>query len=196
VKTEGAERLEGKGISYCAVCDGTFYKDKTVAVLGGGDTALDDACYLSDIAAKVYIIHRRDKFRGAKSTEELLRKKDNVAFLMNRKVTEISGDEKVTGVTLIPNNNPERNDIDPETERLPVDGIFVAYGSVPQTELLKGLAELDENGYVCAPESGETSCEGIYAAGDVRTKSLRQVSTAVSDGAYAAMTCADYIRNR
>jgi thioredoxin reductase (NADPH) len=111
-------------------------------------------------------------------------------------VTEISGVEKVTGVTVASCHAQERNDHDPETETLQVDSIFVAYGSVPQTGLLKGLAKLDENGYVCATESGETSCEGIYAAGDVRTKSLRQVSTAVSDGAYAAMACADYIRKR
>ena len=171
------------------------YKGKTAAVLGGGDTALDDALYLSDICEKVYLVHRRDSFRGAQSTVELLKQKENVELVLNETVTEIYGEKKPTGIKL------------KSGRTLAVDGVFVAYGSVPQSELIKNLVQLDERGYVVAGEDGITYAAtkngdhdrsvqpGLYVAGDVRTKTLRQVVTAVSDGANAATTAAEYLRD-
>ena len=189
----GEDEYTGKGVSYCAICDGAFYKGKTVAVLGGGDTALDDALYLADICEKVYLVHRRDSFRGAQSTVELLKQKENVELVLNETVTEIYGEKKPTGIKL------------KSGRELALDGVFVAYGSVPQSELLKNLVQLDERGYVVAGEDGITYATakkddtdrkiqpGLYVAGDVRTKTLRQVVTAVSDGANAATTAAEYL---
>ena len=189
----GEDGYTGKGVSYCAICDGAFYKGKTVAVLGGGDTALDDALYLADICEKVYLVHRRDSFRGAQSTVELLKQKENVELVLNETVTEIYGEKKPTGIKL------------KSGRELALDGVFVAYGSVPQSELIKNLVQLDERGYVVAGEDGITYAAikkadadrriqpGLYVAGDVRTKTLRQVVTAVSDGANAATTAAEYL---
>lgn len=189
----GEDEYTGKGVSYCAICDGAFYKGKTVAVLGGGDTALDDALYLADICEKVYLVHRRDSFRGAQSTVELLKQKENVELVLNETVTEIYGEKKPTGIKL------------KSGRELALDGVFVAYGSVPQSELIKNLVQLDERGYVVAGEDGITYAvtkkadadrriqPGLYVAGDVRTKTLRQVVTAVSDGANAATTAAEYL---
>ena len=189
----GEAEYTGKGVSYCAICDGAFYKGKTVAVLGGGDTALDDALYLADICEKVYLVHRRDSFRGAQSTVELLKQKENVELVLNETVTEIYGEKKPTGIKL------------KSGRELALDGVFVAYGSVPQSELIKNLVQLDERGYVVAGEDGITYAAtkrtdadrriqpGLYVAGDVRTKTLRQVVTAVSDGANAATTAAEYL---
>ncbi len=184
----GEEEYTGKGVSYCAICDGAFYKGKTAAVLGGGDTALDDALYLSDICEKVYLVHRRDSFRGAQSTVQLLKQKANVEFVLNETVTEIFGEKKPTGIRL------------KSGRELPVDGVFVAYGSEPQSDLVKELVQLDERGYVVAGEDGATHTadgssvqDGFYVAGDVRTKALRQVVTAVSDGANAATSAAEFI---
>lgn len=189
----GEDEYTGKGVSYCAICDGAFYKGKTVAVLGGGDTALDDALYLADICEKVYLVHRRDSFRGAQSTVELLKQKENVELVLNETVTEIYGEKKPTGIKL------------KSGRELALDGVFVAYGSVPQSELIKNLVQLDERGYVVAGEDGITYATikkadadrriqpGLYVAGDVRTKTLRQVVTAVSDGANAATTAAEYL---
>lgn len=189
----GEDEYTGKGVSYCAICDGAFYKGKTVAVLGGGDTALDDALYLADICEKVYLVHRRDSFRGAQSTVELLKQKENVELVLNENVTEIYGEKKPTGIKL------------KSGRELALDGVFVAYGSVPQSELIKNLVQLDERGYVVAGEDGITYAAakkddtdrkiqpGLYVAGDVRTKTLRQVVTAVSDGANAATTAAEYL---
>lgn len=189
----GEDEYTGKGVSYCAICDGAFYKGKTVAVLGGGDTALDDALYLADICEKVYLVHRRDSFRGAQSTVELLKQKENVELVLNETVTEIYGEKKPTGIKL------------KSGRELALDGVFVAYGSVPQSELIKNLVQLDERGYVVADEDGITYAAtkkayadrkiqpGLYVAGDVRTKTLRQVVTAVSDGANAATTAAEYL---
>ena len=189
----GEDEYTGKGVSYCAICDGAFYKGKTVAVLGGGDTALDDALYLADVCEKVYLVHRRDSFRGAQSTVELLKQKENVELVLNETVTEIYGEKKPTGIKL------------KSGRELALDGVFVAYGSVPQSELIKNLVQLDERGYVVAGEDGITYAAakkddtdrkiqpGLYVAGDVRTKTLRQVVTAVSDGANAATTAAEYL---
>ena len=189
----GEDEYTGKGVSYCAICDGAFYKGKTVAVLGGGDTALDDALYLADICDKVYLVHRRDSFRGAQSTVELLKQKENVELVLNETVTEIYGEKKPTGIKL------------KSGREFALDGVFVAYGSVPQSELIKNLVQLDERGYVVAGEDGITYAAtkkadadrriqpGLYVAGDVRAKTLRQVVTAVSDGANAATTAAEYL---
>lgn len=179
----GEQDFIGKGVSYCAICDGSFYKGKSVAVLGGGDTALDDANYLSDIAEKVYLIHRRSDFRGAQITVEKLRSKDNVEFVLNQTVTNILGEKTVTGVTLSDGTN------------LFVNGVFVAFGAVPNTELLKELVDVDESGYVLASESGATTQKGLFVAGDLRQKKLRQVITAVSDGANAATSANEYLKN-
>ena len=178
----GEQEYSGKGVSYCAICDGSFYRGKKVAVLGGGDTALDDAVYLADLAEQVYVIHRRKEFRGAATTVEKLRKKENVTFVLEHQVKEITGAEKVNGVIL------------EDGTAIVVDGVFVAYGSVPQTDLVKELVTLDAAGYVKAEETGETSLAGLYVAGDARTKKLRQVVTAVSDGANAATAVVEYLK--
>ena len=170
------KKYYGKGISYCAVCDGAFYKDKTATVIGGGDTALDDAMYLSDICSRVNLIHRRDEFRGSKLTLEHLKAKENVNIITNATVQGIEGEGKVERVILS------------NGMKVPTDGIFVAIGMIPQTELLKGFDVLDNNGYVKASEDCITSCDGLYAAGDVRTKKLRQVITAAADGADAVQS--------
>lgn len=178
----GEDRYIGKGVSYCAICDGAFYKGKTVAVLGGGDTAVDEALYLSDLCEKVYLIHRRTEFRGAAQRVEQARKKANIEFVLGENVKEFVGGEKLTAVRLNSGTSIELN------------GVFVAYGSKPQTELLRGIVALDDSGYVVANEDGRTSQEGFFVAGDVRTKTLRQVVTAVSDGANAITSVAEYIK--
>ena len=178
----GEDRYIGKGVSYCAICDGAFYKGKTVAVLGGGDTAVDEALYLSDLCEKVYLIHRRTEFRGAAQRVEQARKKANIEFVLGETVKEFVGGEKLTAVRLNSGTSIELN------------GVFVAYGSKPQTELLRGIVAMDDSGYVVANEDGRTSQEGFFVAGDVRTKTLRQVVTAVSDGANAITSVAEYIK--
>lgn len=178
----GEKEYAGRGVSYCAICDGSFYRGKTVAVLGGGDTAVDDAIYLAGLAEQVYVIHRRKQFRAAAATVEKLKEKENVMFLLEHQVKAVTGTEKVTGVVL------------EDGTSIAVDGVFVAYGSVPQTALLSDLAALDAAGYVKAEETGETSVKGLYVAGDVRTKKLRQVVTAVSDGANAATAVVEYLK--
>ncbi|MFR5401337.1 MAG: FAD-dependent oxidoreductase [Lachnospira sp.] len=172
----------GKGISYCAICDGAFYKGKTAVVVGGGDTALDDALYLSDICTRVYLVHRRDEFRGSARTLQKIREKENITVITNAVITAVSGEKKVEEVTL--NNGT----------KLKTDGVFVAVGMIPHTEHLKDFLELDTQGYVVADETGKTSQDGFFVAGDVRTKHLRQVITAVADGANAAVSASEYIR--
>lgn len=179
----GEEKYLGRGISYCAICDGAFYKNKVVAVIGGGDVALDDAVYLSEIAKKVYLIHRRKEFRGAESTLNLLKEKENVEILIDSEVDSILGDDKVTSILL--KNKRE----------IILDGIFSAIGMIPKTEILKELIDLDEYGYVKADETGKTNLKGFFVAGDVRKKELRQIVTAVSDGANAATSAINYIRD-
>ena len=185
---KGEAEYAGKGVSYCAICDGAFYKNKTVAVLGGGDTALDDARYLADICEKVYLVHRREQFRGAQSTVELLKKRENVEFVLKEQVTEIFGEKKIAGIRL------------QSGKTLEVNGVFVAYGSIPQSGLVKDIVKLDEAGYVVAGEDGVTCTAdgtkkqlGFFVAGDVRTKKLRQVVTAVSDGANALNSAIGYL---
>jgi len=171
----------GKGISYCAVCDGAFYKDKNVVVVGGGDTALDEALYLSEICKKVYLVHRRKSFRGSAKVLEKICCKENVEIITDAQLVSISGEKKVEAATL-------------NTGRvLEVEGIFVAIGMIPETSLLSEIVLLDEKGYIVADETCKTSREGFYGAGDIRTKHLRQVVTAVADGANAAISASEYI---
>lgn len=177
----GEEKFAGKGVSYCALCDGAFYKGKRVAVLGGGDTALDDALYLSDLCERVYLIHRRKEFRGNNSTLLKLQKRDNVTFFLEEEVSVINGQEKVEKICLKSGKDVE------------VEGIFIAFGSSPNSKIIEKLVETDENGYIIADENGITSLPGFFVAGDVRTKEVRQVVTAVSDGANAATSSYKYI---
>lgn len=178
---EGEKEFSGKGVSYCATCDGGFFKGKEVAVVGGGDTALEDAIYLSKICEKVYVIHRRDAFRGAKSLEMRLLECENVEILWNTVVERINGLDKVENI------NVRNVQIDMPGE-LKVDGIFIAIGTTPNSQLLKGIVEMNDGGYVMAGENCATNRDGIFVAGDVRQKPLRQIVTAVSDGANAINT--------
>ena len=173
-----------KGVSYCAVCDGMFYKGKTVAVVGGGDTALGDALYLSKLAEKVYLIHRRAEFRGNQSLQKKIAETPNIELVLEAVPAEILGEGKVSGIAV--EQKGERREI-------AVDGVFTAIGQIPNTRPLEGVCEL-EGGYIKADENGITSAEGLFAAGDVRTKSLRQVVTAVADGACCAISAEEYLR--
>ncbi len=186
LEVPGEAELSGMGVSYCATCDGAFFRGKTVAVVGGGDVALEDAAYLTRFCEKVYLIHRRDEFRGAHVLQEQLRVLPGVEILYSHVVKEIQGQDEVTGVLL--------EDLKSGTQRaLPVDGVFVAVGIQPETKLLEGLAACDQAGYVPAGEDGATDVPGIYVAGDVRKKLLRQVVTAVADGANAVTAAAAWI---
>ena len=171
---KGESEFSGKGVSYCAVCDGAFYKGKTTAVVGGGDTALEDALLLSKMCEKVYLVHRRDEFRANKALQNIVKDIENIELVLNAKPAEIIGDKKVSALKVLQNG---------KEKTLKLDGVFVAVGTVPNSKLLDVIAELDSHGYVIADETGVTSAKGIFAAGDVRTKQLRQVSTAVADGA-------------
>lgn len=184
---KGEQEFSARGISYCAVCDGAFYAGKSVAVIGGGDTALSDALYLSEMCERVYIIHRRDSFRGSEALQERVKNTPNIELVMNAVPIEFFGDKLLSGVKYIQNG---------EEKTLNVSGSFTAIGSVPNTELLKGIAELDDNGYIIAGEDGITSAGGIFAAGDVRTKKLRQVVTAASDGANCVESVRNYLQSR
>ena len=171
----------GKGISYCATCDGNFFKGKEVAVIGGGNSALDDADYLSDIASKVYLIHRGDKFNGEEAILDSLKKKKNVEFILNSKVTELIGDKKLEKIVL-----NDKSDLD-------VDGVFVAVGKIPENENFRKLIDLDDKGYIKASENCHTNVPGVFVAGDARVKKLRQLVTAASDGAMAATEAIKYM---
>ncbi len=177
---EAEERFAGNGVSYCATCDGAFYKDKTVAIIGGGDTALSDALYLSRIANKIYLIHRRDEFRGAKSLQDKIRDCDNIECLMNAKLEDIYGENSVAGIVV-------------NGEKISVDGVFMAIGTQPNNELFVNKVELDKNGYIITDSKMKTSVSGVYAVGDIRNTPLRQVITAVADGAVAAFDALENI---
>ena len=179
-------KLIGRGVNYCAACDGMFYKGKTVVVVGGGNTAAADAMLLSRIAKKVILVHRRDTLRATKIYHEPLRNTENVEFRWNSTVSELLYDKKITGVILKDVNTGEESQID-------CDGIFVSVGRKPATELVQGQLELDPSGYVIADESTKTNLPGVFAVGDVRTKALRQVVTAVADGAVAAHHAEEYL---
>lgn len=176
----------GKGIHYCAHCDGRFYKDKTVVVVGGGNSAAADALYLSRLAKKVYVVHRRNTLRATKIYHEPLLKAENVEFIWNSTVEELISDNKVNGVKV-------KNVMDESVNELVCDGVFISIGRKPATEFLKDAVMLDKNGYVVADESTRTNVDGVYAVGDVRSKVLRQVVTAVSDGAVAVHYAEEYL---
>ena len=185
---EDEERLVGKGVSYCATCDGNFYRKKVVAVVGGGNTALEDALYLSDLAEKVYLIHRRDSFRGEEANVSRLTARDNVEFICNSNVTKLISDKRLRAVEVT-------NRIDGSVRTVELNGLFVAVGRVPENNNFADLVRLDEAGYVEAGEDCHTSCAGIFVAGDNRTKTLRQLVTAAADGAMAATEAVKYLGN-
>ena len=178
--------LRGKGVSYCATCDGMFYRDKTVVVVGGGDTAAADAVFLSKICKKVYLVHRRDALRASKAYLSPLQRCENVEFVWNTTVEEILAQEKVTAVAV-------KNVKSGAYTMIDCDGVFVAVGNVPNTKLVQGQVALNAGGYIAAGESTKTNIPGDFAAGDVREKPLRQVVTAVSDGAVAAKFAEEYL---
>lgn len=179
----GEAEFSGKGVSYCAICDGAFYKGKTVTVIGGGDTALGDALYLSEVADKVYLVHRRDEFRASKVLQSRVLAKSNIECVLNAVPEEIGGSKTVESIKI------RKNDTD---ESIKVDGVFVAVGTVPDSGAIRELVELD-GGYVKAGENCATTARGIFAAGDIRTKPLRQVITAAADGANAVLSVENYL---
>lgn len=183
---EKEAQFTSRGIHYCAHCDGRFYKDKTVAVIGGGNSAVSDALYLSRLAKKVYLIHRRDSLRATKIYHEPLMSTQNIEFVKNSVATDILFDTKLCGLKL-------KNVIDGAEAELECNGVFVSIGRKPTTEFLCDALPLDENGYIIADESTKTAIDGVFAVGDVRTKALRQIVTAVADGAVAAHYAEEYL---
>ncbi|MBE6879614.1 MAG: thioredoxin-disulfide reductase [Ruminococcaceae bacterium] len=186
---ENESNLIGKGIHYCAHCDGRFYKDKTVAVIGGGNSAVADALYLSRLVKKVYLIHRRDALRAEKIYHKPLMQAVNVQFLWNTIVTEFIAENKVEGLKI-------KNKITENTSEIFCDGVFISIGRKPATDFLKNNISLDDNGYIIADETTKTSIEGVFAAGDIRTKPLRQVVTAAADGAVAVHFAEEYLQSK
>ncbi len=186
----GESEFYGRGVSYCAVCDGAFFKNKIVAVVGGGDSAFTEGLYLTNIVSKLYLIHRREGFRAQPLYVEKLKQKNNVEFILNSVVKEIRGDRKVKEVII---ENVKTNEI----SRIELDGIFIYIGMIPQNQILRNFRELryDDNGFVIADETTRTEVEGLFVAGDLRSKHLRQITTAVSDGAYAGTFAVKYIQN-
>ncbi len=183
----GEDKYSGMGVSYCATCDGAFYKDKAVAVIGGGDAALEDALFLSNICKKVYLIHRRDEFRAAASIQKRIYEKNNIELVLDTAVFEIIGDEKLKQINI-------KNLKTGASDSIFLDGLFVAVGTAPNSDICADIAK-DSNGYIFADENLKTSIEGIFAAGDVRTKKLRQIITACADGAVAVDSAYEYLRS-
>ena len=175
----------GRGVSYCAMCDGAFYKDKQVAVVGGGNTALEDALYLADIAKKVYLIHRRDEFRADDRTINLLKKKNNIKYVLESNIVEINGEDTLKSIKVMNKNK--------ETTVYNVDGLFIAIGHTPNTDIFKNMIKMDNDGYIKASNNCHTSKKGVFTAGDVRSKKVRQLVTATSDGAVAAIEAINYL---
>ena len=182
------KELTGKGVSYCATCDGNFFKGKEVAVVGGGNTAVEDAIYLTNIVSKVYIILRRDEFRADDRLVEELKNKENVEIIYNSQVVKLNGENSLESITI--------KDKDNNTKDLNVSCVFVCVGRIPQSDIFKGIIDLDEYGYIIAGEDCHTNKEGIFVCGDVRTKTLRQLVTATSDGAIAADEAIKYVNNK
>lgn len=176
----GEAEFRGKGVSYCATCDGAFFRGKDVAVVGGGNTALEDALFLANLCRRVYLIHRREEFRAQQAAVAAVRSRENIQLVLGEQVEKISGDKQVSAVTL------------KSGRELPVSGVFIAVGLAPNTALFEGQLDLD-NGYIRAGEDCHTSLPGVFAAGDVRTKPLRQLITAAADGAVAAVEAGKYL---
>ena len=181
---DNEKKFGGRGISYCATCDGNFFRNKKVAVVGGGNTAIDDAIFLSGICEKVYLIHRRDEFRANQKSVEVLEEKENVYFILNSVITRIIGEERLEAIEV---NNKDV---------ISIDGLFVAVGMIPENEMFSNLIKTNETGYIIAGEDCHTNIPGIFASGDARTKALRQLVTAVSDGAVAAEEAVKYLNKK
>ena len=185
---EGEELLIGKGVSYCATCDGPFYRDQEVAVIGGGDTALEEALFLTRFASRIHLVHRRDELRGAKLLQDRAMAEKRIEFIWDTVPLRILGESGVEGIEL-------KNVKTGEIGRKKVQGVFVFIGTQPNAEVINGMVKQDENGFVITDERMETSIPGVFAAGDIRSKALRQVSTAVGDGANAAFFAERYLEN-
>ncbi len=181
----GEDKFLGRGVSYCAVCDGLFYEDKDVFVIGGGDTAVEDAIYLSDICKSVTLVHRRDEFRAPKTRMDYLKSKDNVKLILNANLISINGGERVSGVIINTDNGINEYN---------TDGVFIAVGTKPESSMIQRLNIDMYNGYIKADETCKTSVKGVFAAGDIRTKHLRQVITAAADGANATISAMEFIK--
>ena len=181
------EKFLGRGISFCAICDGSLYKDKDVMVVGGGNSAIEEALYLANIAKKVYLVHRRDSFRAALKSVDELKKKENVEFILNSVLEEFSGDKKLEQV-LIKNLKTEKE------EWIKVDGVFEYVGQIPNNEAFIDLGITNDNGYVLVDGNFETKIEGLFACGDIIEKGVRQIATAVNDGAISALSASRYIK--
>ena len=182
---EDEDKYLGKGISYCATCDGAFFRKKDVAIIGGGNTAVEDAVYLSDIVNKVYLIHRRDKFRANEKAIEQVKEKKNIEIIYNSNVTKLNGTDTITSIEITNKDNEVRN--------IDISCLFIAIGKVPENENFKQLIKINEQGYIIANENCHTNIPGIFVAGDTRVKELRQLVTATSDGAIAATEAIKYI---
>jgi thioredoxin reductase (NADPH) len=185
---EGEDRLMGKGISFCAICDGPFYRDEEVAVIGGGDTALEEAVFLTRFAKKIYLIHRRDKLRATKLLQERAMAEEKIEFLWDTVPLKILGESDVEGIAL-------KHVKTGEVYQKSVRGIFVFVGTIPNTEIVKGQVKLDENGFIVTDDNMQTSIPGVFAAGDIRSKLCRQISTAVGDGAAASYSAEKYLES-
>lgn len=180
------DKLTGAGVSYCATCDGAFFRGKDVAVVGGGNTALEDALFLSDYCNLVYVVHRRNEFRGEKGLTDILKEKGNVKFVFDSVVKSIKGEQSVEGLEIL---NVKKNTL----SEIKVQGAFIAIGQMPDNEKFSDMVELDGKGYIKADETCTTNTEGVFVAGDCRTKQVRQLTTAASDGAVAALAVCSYI---
>ena len=183
----GEEKFTGRGVSYCATCDGALYRNKVVAVIGGGDSAVEEAMFLTKFATKVYVIHRRDQLRAVHAVQQRAFKSEKLEFIFDTVVQEINGENQVKSLSLL---NKKTN----QTQELPVDGVFIYVGIIPNTELIESRVELDSQGFLITDDDMQTNIPGFYAAGDIRKKSLRQVVTATSDGAIAAFTAEKWIQ--
>lgn len=180
------DKFVGAGVSYCATCDGNFYRGKEVCIVGGGDTAVSDALYLSGLCSKVYLVHRRDQFRAAATLVDRIRRSENVELVLDSTVVGLSGEDRLSAVTV-------ENKFTKERRELPVSGLFVAVGILPRTELVEGQVALDEGGFIVTDKYMQTSVPGVFAAGDIRNTPLRQVVTACADGAVAATKAIEYV---
>ncbi len=185
---KGEESFRGRGVTYCAICDGRFFKNKVVGIVGGGNTAVDDAIYLSNICKHVYIIHRRDEFRASGRSVELMKQRENITLKLNSVVDSIEGNNLMDNVILSDTQTNEKTS-------LKLNGLFVAIGSIPNSKDFSKWVDLDEQGYIVASEDCKTKTSGIFVAGDVRTKKVRQLVTAASDGSIAALAAAEYINH-
>jgi thioredoxin reductase (NADPH) len=185
----GEAEFIGRGVSYCAVCDGAFFKDRVVAVIGGGDSALEEALYLTKFASKVYLIHRRDKFRAVKIIQDRVKRNEKIEPVLNKVVVSINGTQFVESLTL-------KDTMTGETTELPVDGVFIFIGNEPNVAPVVHLVETTEQGFIITDEEMRTKTPGLFAAGDVRHKSLKQVVTAAADGAVAAMSATKYLEEK